>query len=241
MIYSMDSIKKRVSTLLSKMTLDEKIAQIGSYWMFDLQTNGVMDWEKASGHLKFGIGQITRVGGASTLDPVSVARTGNELQKFLLEKTRLGIPAILHEECCAGTMVLGGSVYPQMLGLASTFQPKIAEQLTGVIRKQLLAIGARQALAPVLDVARDPRWGRVEETFGEDPTLISHFGVAFIKGLQTDDLAGGVAATGKHFIGHSSSQGGLNCAPVHMGMNEIYNYFLRPSARPFVMRKWLPS
>ncbi len=228
MIYSMDSIKKRVSTLLSKMTLDEKIAQIGSYWMFDLQTNGVMDWEKASGHLKFGIGQITRVGGASTLDPVSVARTGNELQKFLLEKTRLGIPAILHEECCAGTMVLGGSVYPQMLGLASTFQPKIAEQLTGVIRKQLLAIGARQALAPVLDVARDPRWGRVEETFGEDPTLISHFGVAFIKGLQTDDLAGGVAATGKHFIGHSSSQGGLNCAPVHMGMNEIYNYFLAP-------------
>ena len=224
----MDSIEKRVTKLLSKMTLDEKIAQIGSYWMFDLQTKGVLDWEKASGHLKFGIGQITRVGGASTLDPVSTARTGNELQKFLLEKTRLGIPAILHEECCAGTMVLGGSMFPQMLGLASTFQPELAEQMTGEIRKQLLAIGARQALAPVLDVARDPRWGRVEETFGEDPTLISHFGVAFIKGLQTDDLAGGVAATGKHFIGHSSSQGGLNCAPVHMGMNEIYNSFLAP-------------
>ncbi len=224
----MESIEQRVNNLLAQMTLDEKLAQIGSYWMFDLQTNGVLDWEKTADKLKHGIGQITRVAGASTLDPVSAAKASNSLQKFLMEKTRLGIPAIIHEECCLGAMVLGGTMYPQMLGLASTFQPELAEMMTKAIRKQLLAIGARQGLAPVLDVARDPRWGRVEETFGEDPTLVSHFGMAYIKGLQTDDLAKGVMATGKHFIGHSFSQGGLNCAPVHVGMREVYDVYLAP-------------
>jgi len=125
-------------------------------------------------------------------------------------------------------MMLGGTMYPQMLGLGSTFQPELAEAMTTNIRKQLLAIGARQGLAPVLDVARDPRWGRVEETFGEDPTLVSHFGMAYIQGLQSADLAQGVMATGKHFIGHSLSQGGLNCAPVHVGMREIYDVYLAP-------------
>ena len=224
----MDSIEQRVNKYLSQMTLDEKLAQIGSYWMWDLQTNGQLDWEKASHKLKHGIGQITRLAGASTLDPVNAAKASNQLQKFLLEKTRLGIPAIIHEECCSGAMMLGGTMYPQMLGLASTFQPELAEAMTTAIRKQLLAIGARQGLAPVLDVARDPRWGRVEETFGEDPTLVSHFGMAYIKGLQGENLAEGVMATGKHFVGHSLSQGGLNCAPVHMGMREVYDVYLAP-------------
>ena len=224
----MESIEQRVNKLLSQMTLDEKLAQMGSYWMFDLQTNGVLDWKKVADKFKHGIGQITRLAGASTLDPINAAKASNSLQKFLIEKTRLGIPAIIHEECCSGAMMLGGTVYPQMLGLASTFQPELAEAMTTAVRKQLLAIGARQGLAPVLDVARDPRWGRVEETFGEDPTLVSHFGMAYIKGLQTDNLAQGVLATGKHFIGHSLSQGGLNCAPVHMGMNEVYDVYLAP-------------
>src|SRR5215212_3498038 len=224
----MDSIDQRVNKLLAQMTLDEKLAQIGSYWIWDLQTEGVLDWDKAADKLKYGIGQITRVAGGSDLDPVRAAKASNDLQRILMEKTRLGIPAIIHEECCSGAMVLGGTMYPQMLGLASTFQPELAEAMTTVIRKQLLAIGARQGLAPVLDVARDPRWGRVEETFGEDPTLVSHFGMAYIKGLQSENLTGGVMATGKHFIGHSLSQGGLNCAPVHVGMREIYEVYLAP-------------
>src|SRR5215217_1332267 len=178
----MDSIDQRVNKLLVQMTLDEKLAQIGSYWIWDLQTEGVLDCDKAADKLKYGIGQITRVAGGSDLDPVRAAKTSNELQKILVENTRLGIPVIIHEECCSGAMVLGGTMYPQMLGLASTFQPELAEAMTTVIRKQLLAISARQGLAPVLDVARDPRWGRVEETFGEDPTLVSHFGMAYIKG-----------------------------------------------------------
>jgi beta-glucosidase len=197
------------------MTLDEKLAQIGSYYIYDLQTKGRLDQQKLEEKLKHGIGQITRLAGSSTLDPQSAAKTANAIQRFLVERTRLGIPAIVHEECCSGAMVLGGSTYPQMLGLTSTFQPELAEQMAEVIRKQLRAIGAHQGLAPVLDIGRDPRWGRIEETFGEDPMLVSHFGVAYIRGLQGHDLTEGVMATGKHFIGHSLSQGGLNCGPVH--------------------------
>ena len=224
----MTSIKQRIETLVSQMTLDEKLAQIGSYWMYNLQTDGKLDPTKIKTKLGHGIGQITRVAGASTLDPVSAAKAGNQIQKFLVEETRLGIPAILHEECCSGAMLLGGTAYPQMIGLASTFQPDLAGKMTRAIRAQLLAIGARQALAPVLDVSRDPRWGRTEETFGEDPTLVSQFGMAYIRGLQGDNLSEGVMATGKHFVGHSLSQGGQNCAPVHVGRAELYDIFLAP-------------
>lgn len=224
----MTPIKQQVKDLISQMTLDEKIAQLGSYWIYDLQSSGQLDMNKVQAKLGFGIGQITRVAGGSTSDPESAAKTGNRIQKFLVEGTRLGIPAILHEECCLGAKMLGGSMFPQMIGLASTFEPRLAEKMTRAIQKQLLAIGARQALAPVLDVARDPRWGRTEETFGEDPTMVSQFGMAYIRGLQGEDLSKGVMATGKHFIGHSLSSGGLNCGPVHIGKTELYDFFLAP-------------
>jgi len=210
------------------MTLDEKIAQLSSYWMYELQKDGQLDAAVIREKLTNGIGQITRVAGASTLDPEAAAKAGNQIQKFLIKKTRLGIPAIMHEESCSGAMLLGGTAYPQIIGLASTFQPKLAEKMTKAIRAQLLAIGARQSLAPVLDISRDPRWGRTEETFGEDPTLASHFGIAYVRGLQGENLAEGVMATGKHFIGHSLSQGGQNCAPVHVGKQELFDIFLAP-------------
>ncbi len=224
----MDSITKNAGQLVERMTLDEKLAQIGSCWIYDLQTKGAMDWDKVAIRLREGIGQITRPAGASTHAPREAAQTANRLQKFLVENTRLGIPAILHEECCLGALILGGTIYPQMLGLAGSFRPELAYEMTNEIRKQMLAIGARQGLAPVLDVARDPRWGRIEETFGEDPTLVSQFGIAYIKGLQSEDLSKGVAATAKHFVGHSLSERGLNCAPVHVGQRELYDSFIMP-------------
>jgi beta-glucosidase len=224
----MTSTAKRIDTLLSKMTLDEKLAQLGSYWSYELQTAGEIDPEKVRAKLGHGIGQITRLGGASTLSPPEIAKAGNHIQKFLVDETRLGIPAIFHEESCCGTMVLGGTMYPQMIGLAATFQPDLAKHMTTAIRQQFLAIGARLALAPVLDLAFDARWGRIEETFGEDPTLASHFAVAYIQGLQSDDLSEGVAATGKHFIGHSLSQGGLNCGPVHVSWHELHDVYMAP-------------
>ena len=222
------SIESRLSSLLSRMCLDEKLAQIGSYWAFELQTKGELDPQKIEKKLKNGIGQISRLAGASTLGPVMAARAANQVQKFLVEQTRLGIPAILHEECCCGAMLPGGTIFPQMLGLASTFRPDLAEEMSAAIRTQLRAVGAHQGLAPVLDVARDPRWGRVEETFGEDPTLVSYFGAAYVRGLQGKHLSDGVMATGKHFVGHSLSSGGLNCAPAHIGQNDLYNVFLAP-------------
>jgi len=221
-------IENKVNDLLNGMTLDEKLAQLSSYWMYDLQSAGVLDEQKVSKNLKNGIGQITRVGGASTYLPREAARISNKLQYFLKDKTRLGIPAIVHEECCVGLMAPGASVFPEIIGLASTFRPELARKMTSIIRQQVMAIGARQGLAPVLDVARDPRWGRVEETFGEDPLLVSQFGVEYIKGLQTDDIRDGVMATGKHFVGHSFSQGGLNCAPIHLGWREIWEVYLAP-------------
>jgi beta-glucosidase len=238
--------QQRAHELLDQMTLEEKLAQMGSCWIYQLQTDGTLDEQKMCERLKNGIGQITRVAGGSTLHPVAAAQAGNRLQKFLVENTRLGIPAILHEECCSGATMLGGTTFPQMIGLASTFQPELAEQMAAAIRRQLMAIGARQGLAPVLDVARDPRWGRVEETFGEDPNLVSHFGMAYIRGLQGNGSMGkeemplsprerqgeglryGVLATGKHFIGHSLSNGGLNCGPAQMGMRDVYEVLLGP-------------
>ena len=161
MTASKQSITKRVSELIGQMTLDEKLAQLGACWVFDLQSKGEIDDEKLQVKLMNGIGQISRLGGASTYDPISAAKTANTIQHFLIEKTRLGIPAIIHEECCSGAMILGGTMYPQMLGLAGTFQPELAERMTTAISKQLRAIGAHQGLSPVLDVSRDPRWGRV--------------------------------------------------------------------------------
>jgi beta-glucosidase len=212
------------------MTLDEKLAQLYSYWMRDfLDDSRTISTGKMEQMLAHGIGQITRVGGSSIFDPVSSARAANTLQRYLVTGTRLGIPAIIHEECCSGYMALGGTVFPQMLGLASTFQPELAEKMTIAIRTQMRAVGAHQGLAPVLDVARDARWGRVEETFGEDPTLVSQFGVAYVRGLQGKSLKdGGVMATGKHFVGHGMSQGGLNCAPVHMGKRELMDIYIGP-------------
>lgn len=219
---------QNATALLEKMTLAEKIAQLGSCWIYELQTDGVMDDAKISARLGSGIGQITRMAGATTLTPVNVARNANRLQRYLKEHTRLGIPAILHEECCSGSMMLGGSVFPQIIGLAGTFMPELAEKMTIEIRRQLRAVGAHQGLAPVLDISRDPRWGRIEETFGEDPLLVSHFGVSYIRGLQGPDLKEGIIATGKHFIGHSLSQGGLNCAPVLMGKRAMWDTLMLP-------------
>ena len=221
-------IQKKVQTLISQMTLEEKLAQIQAFWIFDLQTNGKMDFSKVKSKLTHGIGQITRTAGANNILPEETARTNNAIQKFLKEHTRLGIPAIVHEECCSGLMAPGSTIFPQMIGLASTFQPELAGEMTSAIKLQMRATGAHQGLAPVLDVARDPRWGRVEETFGEDPTLVSQFGVSYIRGLQGENLSQGVSATGKHFVGHSYSLGGLNCGPVLLGWHEIWDVYLAP-------------
>ena len=166
-------IQARVYDLLGRMTLDEKVAQLGSAWVFQLLSEMQFDRAKAQQLMHHGLGQITRVAGASSLNPTASAELANTIQKFLLETTRLGIPAIVHEECCSGYMARNATCFPQIIGLASTWEPALTEAMATVVRTQMRAAGAQQGLSPVLDVTRDPRWGRVEETFGEDPYLVS--------------------------------------------------------------------
>ena len=217
-----------VEDLLGKMSLEEKIAQLGSISIRDLLEDGRFSAEKAEKTIPNGIGQITRTAGWSDLGPKEAAELANAVQKFLIEKTRLGIPAISHEECLSGFMTSGATTYPQAIGMASTWEPELIQSMTSAIRKEMRAVGAHQGLSPVLDVLRDPRWGRVEETQGEDHYLVACMGVAYIKGLQGDDLKEGVIATAKHFAAHGFPEGGRNWAPVHMGQREFREIFLFP-------------
>src|SRR5512144_1484768 len=222
------SVANRVADLLARMTLEEKVAQLGSAWFAQVQTGQAFSPEKAASVMGDGIGQLTRLGGATALGPRANAQIANAVQAYLVNHTRLGIPVMMHEECCSGYMALGATCFPQVIGLASTWMPELAEAMTSEIRAQMRAVGAHQGLAPVLDVARDPRWGRTEETFGEDPTLVTQFGLAYIRGLQGPDLRSGIMATAKHFLGHGISEGGMNCTPVHIGPHELRDVILMP-------------
>lgn len=221
-------IAVRVQDLLAQMTLREKVAQLGSAWVFQLLTNMAFDPVKAADLMPAGIGQITRVAGASSLKPEDGARVANQIQRFLVEETRLGIPAIVHEECCSGYMARNATCFPQIIGVASTWEPELAEAMATVVRQQMRAAGAQQGLSPVIDITRDPRWGRVEETFGEDPYLVSQMGVNFVRGLQGDDFHAGVLATAKHFVGYGLPEGGMNWAPAHIPPRELREVFMLP-------------
>jgi beta-glucosidase len=217
-------VEERVSDLLAQMTIEEKLAQLGSAWVYELLPFD----DKAADVLKRGIGHITRIGGASNLPPRECADLANRIQKHLAEETRLGIPAIVHEESCSGYMARGATSFPQAIGVASTWEPELVSRMASVIRTQIRASGGHHGLAPVLDVARDPRWGRVEETFGEDPYLIASLGAAYVRALQGENWDERVIATLKHFAGHGVPDGGLNWNPAHIPARELREVFLAP-------------
>jgi beta-glucosidase len=196
--------------------------------VFELLSHMQFDAHKASALLHNGIGQITRLAGASSLGPRDAAALANQIQTYLLQSTRLAIPALIHEECCSGYMARNATCFPQTIGVACTFDPSLAEAMAGVVQQQMRAAGAHQGLSPLLDVTRDPRWGRTEETYGEDPYLVAAMGVAFVRGLQGADLRQGVVATGKHFVGYGASEGGMNWAPPHLNPRELQEVYLFP-------------
>jgi beta-glucosidase len=221
-------VADRIADLLSRMTLEEKTAQLGSAWVFELLAGDEFSAARAEVICRNGLGQVSRIAGASSLTPGEAARVANDIQRHLVERTRLGIPAIVHEEICSGVMSRGSTVYPQAIGVASTFDPDLNEAIARSIRLQMRRVGTHQGLSPVLDVTRDPRWGRTEETYGEDPYLVSRMGTSFVAGLQGDDLTDGVIATAKHFVGYGASEGGMNWAPAHIGPRELREVFLHP-------------
>lgn len=222
------SVKARVEDLLSRMSLEEKIAQLGSVESDQLLEDGKFSPEKAEKTLRNGIGQITRIGGATDLNPKESAKLANQIQRFLEKNAPHSIPAILHEECLSGYMGKGGTTYPQSIGMASTWDPNLMEEITKEIRKQLREIGTHLALSPVADVARDMRWGRVEETHGEDPYLVARMVASYVKGLQGPDPQNGIYATLKHFGGHGAPEGGRNHSPVNISPRELRENFLFP-------------
>lgn len=220
----------RVADLLRRMTLEEKVAQLGGTWVTALVRDDRFDPALAREHLGHGTGHVTRIGASTGLRPAESAALANAIQRFLVEETRLGIPAIVHEESVGGFCARDATVFPQAIGLASTWDASLVEAVAGVILEEMRAVGARQTLAPVLDVARDPRWGRVEETYGEDPVLAGTLGTAYVRGLQTSDLRHGVACTGKHFLAYGLSEGGMNHAPAQVGPRELREVFAEPFA-----------
>jgi beta-xylosidase len=239
----------RVELLLEQMTLEEKVAQLGSRWiggalpdaeeadagqappadgdaerpvapLQDVFAAGrALSLEEASRH---GLGHLTRVFGSA---PVTAAEGAAELvrqQRVVLDASRLGIPALVHEECLTGFTTFGATVYPAAIAWGATFDPDLVERMAAAIGRDMAAVGVHQGLSPVLDVVRDYRWGRVEETMGEDPYLVSVLGAAYVRGLQS----AGVIATLKHFAGYSAARAGRNHGPVSMGRRELMEVVL---------------
>jgi beta-glucosidase len=224
------SIDGRVEDLLARMNLDEKLAQVGSIYLTELVRGDRFDADLVASKLEHGIGHVTRIGASTGLRPEASARLMNQIQRVAVERTRLGIPVMVHEEAVAGYCGRDATQFPQAIGLASSWDESLLQDVADAIRKQMVAVGARHSLSPVLDVARDARWGRVEETYGEDPYLVGRLGTAYVRGLQGDDLRDGVIATGKHFLGYAMSEGGMNHAPVHLGPRELREVYAEPFA-----------
>ncbi|MDR3373109.1 MAG: glycoside hydrolase family 3 N-terminal domain-containing protein [Ancalomicrobiaceae bacterium] len=226
----------RVADLLARMTIDEKIAQMHAFWLIlspdgehrvrsDAFT-GSSDANRVRELLRHGLGQITRPLGTHIVDPETGVRALNALQKFIVEETRLGIPVMSHEECLTGLMAKGATLFPSALAFGATWDADLIEEVGRIIGLEARSIGCHQGLAPVLDVARDARWGRTEETFGEDPYLVGVLASRYVDGLQGKNRD--FLATLKHYAGHSFSEGGRNHAPVNLGWRELNDTFLLP-------------
>jgi len=232
----MQQNRERAEQLLRSMTIEEKVAQLVSAWLeiredgtFNVREYGQKEQRTGDVYqevLGKGIGQLTRPFGTMANDPRKQAKAINKLQHYLVTQTRLKIPAMLHEECLTGAMIKGATVFPSALNYGATWDPDLIGRTASAIGDELRSLGIHQGLAPVLDVARDARWGRLEETFGEDPYLCGLMGISYVKGLQGPGRS--PLATLKHFVGHSFSEGARNHAPVHCGMRELRNTFALP-------------
>ena len=197
----------RADLLLRQMTPEEKCDQLTAGWPWLLVRADGSDAEGAADLLQRAPGHVA---GLSADDPARLARLVGAIQRQYTTRTRLGIPALIHQEALNGFMAGGHTVFPTGIGLAATFSPDLVEEMADLIRRQMRRLGFGQALSPVMDVALDPRWGRVHETYGEDPYLCAAFSVAYTRGLQGDDLRHGVIATAKHFLGYGLPAGGIN-------------------------------
>lgn len=223
---------ERIELLLKEMTLEEKVAQLQCLWNEKRKLFNDEEWfskDSADKYVKMGLGQIGRPSEHRT--PEENARITNDIQHYFVENTRLGIPVIFHEECLHGHAAQHKTSFSQPIGLASTWNTELLEKLYTMTAKEARAVGTHLALTPVVDVAREPRWGRVEETFGEDPYLVAQMGLAAVRGFQgREDPIGEdhVMATLKHFAAHGQPESGTNTGPVQVSERTLRETFLYP-------------
>jgi beta-glucosidase len=223
---------RRVEDLLARMTLEEKVAQMMCLWNRKRQitdAKGRFDPGRAPKWFKVGIGRIERPSDGHGAR--AQAEFTNAIQRWVKDNTRLGIPVLFHEEALHGLMGQEATSFPQAIALASTWNPDLVERAFAVVAKEVRARGAQQVLAPVVDVARDPRWGRFEETFGEDPYLVSQMGLAAVRGFQGRGRtipADRVIATLKHMTGHGQPESGTNVGPASLGERTLRDVFFPP-------------
>jgi beta-xylosidase len=226
------SATERVESLIAAMSVREKLAQLYGVWIGASPAGGdvapfqheLVEGVDFDALIQEGLGQLTRPFGSAPVDPaigaISLART----QRRIAEASRRGIPAVAHEECLAGFTAWGATAYPVPLSWGATFDPRLIEEMASRIGRSMRSVGVHQGLAPVLDVVVDPRWGRVEETIGEDPYLVGTIATAYVRGLESS----GIIATLKHFIGYSASKAGRNLAPASIGPREFTDVLALP-------------
>src|SRR3974390_1455610 len=240
-------VEERVKDLLGRMTLEEKVAQMESTWQnrdqeqpasaFFMTANRKFDASRANAVLNNGLGEFSRpseaLAGTQKLPspPAAMADLANQMQKFMLEQTHLGIPLIFHEECLHGLAATKGTSYPQAIALAATWDPALLQQIFTATALEVRSRGVQECLMPVVDLARDPRWGRTEETYGEDPYLVSRMGVAAVGGFPGAHFPIAdphVISTAQHLPVHSQPEGGTNVGPAPYSERTIRESFFVP-------------
>jgi beta-glucosidase len=232
---------ERAALLLEELTIEEKCAQLVGVFPWVLITP---DGGAAEGSAPLLDAPPGHISGLAVDDHRTLTDLVGAIQRLMLERTRARIPALIHAEGLNGFVTGGHTVFPSPTGLASTWSPDLVQEMASVIRAQMLSAGVRQALSPVLDVAVDPRWGRVHETYGEDPYLVAAMGVAYVRGLQGEDLNDGIIATAKHFLAYGLPETGLNLSAAELGsrrLRDVYAYPFEAAIRLAGMRSVMNS
>ena len=239
-------VEQRLDDLMGRMTLEEKLGQLRCTLAWDYYKRKGKDIlltesfkkDVAENHIgmlwaTFRADPWTQKSFDNGLNPVMAARLSNLLQRYAIEHTRLGIPLFLAEEAPHGHMAIGTTVFPTGLGMAATWSPELIERVGNVIGREIRLQGAHISYGPVVDLCRDPRWSRMEETMGEDPVLSGEIGAAMVRGLGRGDLSRpySTLATVKHFIGYGTTEGGHNGNPTVVGTRDLYENFLPPFKR----------